>query len=113
MSRDGGKTWQSVASRLPGFPAGAWVSEVVPSRYDAGTVYVTVDNHRLNDFNTYIWASTDAGATFHSLNGNLKDEVIKTLTEDQRNPDVLYLGAETGILLSLDRGKSWQRLKAN
>ncbi len=39
--------------------------------------------------------------------------MIKTLTEDQRNADVLYIGAETGIFLSLDRGKSWQRLKAN
>ena len=113
MTRDGGKTWENVTGRLPGFPAGAWVSEVVPSRYEPGTVYITVDAHRLNDYNTYIWVSDDFGATFRSLNANLKGEVIKTLTEDQRNPDVLYLGAETGIFLTLDRGRSWARLKAN
>ncbi len=113
VSRDGGKSWQNITKNLPGFPAGAWVSEVVPSRYNAGTVYVTVDNHRLNDYETYIWVSSDFGATFRSLNGNLRGEVVKTLTEDQRNPDVLYLGTESGIMLSLDRGKSWRRLKAN
>ncbi len=44
---------------------------------------------------------------------NLKGEVVRTLTEDLKNPDVLYLGTETGLFVSLDRGKSWQRLKAN
>src|SRR5207344_2239103 len=90
-----------------------FVSEVVPSRYDAGTVFVTVDAHRLNDYETHMWVSNDFGATFRSLNGNLKGEAVKTLTEDQRNADVLYIGTETGIFLSLDRGKSWGRLKAN
>jgi hypothetical protein len=113
VSKDGGKTWDNITARLPGFPKGAWVSEVVPSRFDAGTVYVTVDAHRLNDYETHIWASNDFGATFRSLNANLKGEVVKTLTEDQRNADVLYIGTETGIFLTLDRGKSWARLKAN
>jgi hypothetical protein len=113
MTKDGGKTWENVTDRLPGFPKGAWVSEVVPSRFDAGTVYVTVDAHRLNDYDTHIWVSNDFGATFRSLNANLKGEAVKTLTEDLRNPDVLYVGTETGIFLTLDRGKSWARLKAN
>ncbi|HET9370624.1 MAG TPA: hypothetical protein VFO19_10270 [Vicinamibacterales bacterium] len=113
MSRDAGKTWTRVDDKMPGFPAGAWVSEVVPSKYDANVVYVTADAHRLNDYKTYVWASTDGGNSFKSLNGNLQDQVVRTLTEDPRNPDVLYLGTETGIFLSLDRGASWRRLKAN
>jgi hypothetical protein len=56
-----------------------------------------------------MWKSTDFGATFTSMNGNLKGEVVKTLTEDQKNPDVLYIGTETGIFISLDRGTSWNR----
>jgi hypothetical protein len=85
----------------------------VPSRFDAGTVYVTADVHRLNDYETHMWVSHDFGATFASMNGNLKGEAVKTLTEDQKNPDVLYVGTETGIFFSLDRGKSWTRLKTN
>lgn len=111
MSKDGGKTWERITDRLPGFPKWGYVSEVVPSRFDANTVYVTVDAHRENDFNTYIWVSNDLGATFRSLNANLKGEVVRTLLEDTKNADVLYLGTETGIFLSIDRGKSWRRLK--
>ncbi len=114
VSKDGGKTWQNITSHLPGFPSGyAFVSKVVPSRFDAGTVYITVDNHRQNDFASYMWVSRDFGATFRSLNSNLRGENVRTLTEDTRNPDVLYIGTETGIFLTIDRGESWRRLKAN
>ena len=113
MTRDGGKTWIDIAKNLTGFPRGGVVSEVVPSRYDAGRVYVTVDNHYENDFEPYVWESDDFGATFHSISGNLKGTNVRTLTEDTRNPDVLYIGTESGIFLTLDRAKSWKRLKAN
>ena len=114
MSKDNGATWQNITTNLPGFPAGhAFVSEVVPSRFESGTVYITVDNHRLNDYAPYVWVSTDFGATFKPITVGLVGEVVKTLTEDTRNPDVLYVGTETGIFLTLDRGKTWKRLKAN
>jgi hypothetical protein len=113
VSRDAGKSWQNITKNLPGAPAGGWVSKVAPSAYDAGTVYVTIDNHRLNDFKPYVWVSTDFGTTFRSLSDGLQSDVVKTFTEDQRNRDVLYIGTETGIMVSLDRGKSWARLQAN
>ena len=113
VSRDGGKDWASVIDRVPGLPRGIFVSEVVPSRFEDGTVYATFDGHRQNDFATYIYASSDYGQTWHSISSNLKDEVARTLTEDLKNPDVLYLGTETGLFVTLDRGRSWQRLKAN
>src|SRR5262249_37754269 len=68
---------------------------------------------RQNDFATYIYVTKDFGQTWAKLNGNLNDQVVKTITEDQKNPDVLYLGTETGLFVSIDRGRNWQRIKAN
>ncbi|HVX41536.1 MAG TPA: hypothetical protein VHB25_18400 [Gemmatimonadaceae bacterium] len=113
VSRDNGAHWTNITKNIPGFPDGGYVSKVAPSRYAAGTVYVTVDNHRLNDFAPYMWVSTDYGQTFHSIVNNLAGENVRTLTEDQKNRDVLYIGTETGLFLSLDRGAHWQRLDAN
>jgi photosystem II stability/assembly factor-like uncharacterized protein len=113
VSRDAGKTWTNVAAKIPDAPKGGFVSEVVPSRFDEGTAYVTFDDHRQNNFETYVYVSRDYGQTFTSLVANLKGEVVKTLTEDLKNPDVLYVGTETGLFATVDRGRTWNRLKGN
>ncbi|MBI3492638.1 MAG: hypothetical protein HY047_12795 [Acidobacteria bacterium] len=113
VSRDTGRSWTNVTANITGLPKGIWISEVVPSRFDEGTVYVTADGHRSNDFESYIVVSHDFGQTWQSAVANLRGESVKTLTEDQRNPDILYIGTETGLFISLDRAKSWARLKAN
>ncbi len=113
VSRDGGGSWQGVDGNLPGAPAWGWVSEVVPSAFVEGRVYVTIDNHLNDDYEPYVWVSEDYGATFRSIVAGLAGENVRTLTEDHRNPDVLYVGTETGIFLSLDAGERWRRLRAN
>ncbi|HEY2905817.1 MAG TPA: hypothetical protein VGJ29_07930 [Vicinamibacterales bacterium] len=113
VTRDAGKNWTNVTSKLPDVPKGAWVSRIAPSRFDEATVYATFDAHRQNDFETYVCVSHDYGQSWQSAAGNLKGEVIKTITEDLKNPDVLYLGGETGLFVSVDRGKSWTHVKGN
>src|SRR3954468_7936433 len=113
VTKDGGKNWANVYGKLPNAPKGGFVSRVAPSRFDAGTVYATIDDHRQNNYETYIYSSRDFGQTWSSINGNLSGEAIKTITEDLKNPDVLYAGAETGLFVSTDRGASWSRPKWN
>ena len=111
VSKDGGKTWdKKLADRMSGFVKGGFVSEIVASRYDAGTAYFVQDAHRSGDLETHMWVTKDFGATFASMNGNLKGEAVKTITEDHRNGDVLYIGTETGMFVSLNKGQSWSRL---
>jgi len=114
VSRDDGANWANVTSKIPGLPANTYVSELAPSRFDEGAVYATFDGHRLNDFGTYVYASRDHGQTWQSIVGDLpKGQVARTITEDLRNPDVLYLGTEAGLFVTFDRGKQWMRVKAN
>ncbi|MBK6485348.1 MAG: hypothetical protein IPF98_00450 [Gemmatimonadetes bacterium] len=114
VTRDGGATWTNLTSRMVGVPRWAYVSRVEPSRFADGTVYVTFDAHRTGDYGSYLFASTDFGATFKSIAGTLpKGEVARSITEDQKNADVLYLGTETGLWVTLDRGQRWTRVRAN
>ena len=114
VSRDGGKKWENITKNLPGFPAGAWVSEVVPSKFDAGTVYVTVDAHRLNDYDTLHLGEqrlrrdvpVDQRATSKARSSRRSPKTSRTRTCSTSAP-------KPASFLTLDRGKSWRRLKAN
>ncbi len=112
VSRDDGATWTNVTAKVPGLPKWTYVSRLEPSRYAEGTVYATFDGHRLGDFGSYIYASTDFGATWTPITSDIaKGEVARTIAEDHKNADVLYLGTESGLWFSYDRGKHWVPIK--
>ena len=114
VSSDAGVNWTEVSKNMPGLPRGTYVSRLVPSRFAASRAYATFDGHRLDDFRAYAYASEDRGRSWVSLSSSLPaGEVARTITEDLVNADVLYLGTERGIFVSLDRGRAWHRVKAN
>jgi photosystem II stability/assembly factor-like uncharacterized protein len=112
VSRDDGATWTNVTAKVPGLPKWTYVSRVEPSRFAEGTVYATFDGHRLGDFGTYVYSSGDFGATWTLITSDLpKGEVVRTITEDHKIADVLYLGTESGLWFTYDRGKHWVPIK--
>jgi photosystem II stability/assembly factor-like uncharacterized protein len=114
VTQDSGKTWTNVTTKIPGVPKFTYVADVLPSRAQAGTAYVAFDGHRGGDYGTYVFTTTDFGATWRSIAGNLpKGEVARGLAEDRRDPNILYLGTETGLWVSWNKGGAWTRLKAN
>jgi photosystem II stability/assembly factor-like uncharacterized protein len=114
VTQDAGKTWTNVTAKISGVPKWTYVSDVLPSRANAATAYVAFDGHRGGDYRTYVFATTDYGASWRSIVGNLPGgEVARGLAEDRRNPDILYLGTETGLWVSWNRGGQWTRIKAN
>jgi len=111
VSRDGGVTWTEASGRMPGLPRDAWINGLEASRHVAGRVYVAANNYRNDDFANYVHVSDDYGATWRSLAGGLPaHRVARTIREDPRNPEVLYLGTELGAFHSHDRGASWNLL---
>lgn len=114
VSRDDGANWTNVTSKFGGLPRNTYVSKLEASRFDDGTVYATFDGHRTNEWGAYVFASTDFGNSWRSIAGDLpKGQVARTLAEDVKNPDVLYLGTESGLFVTTDRGRRWTRIRGN
>ncbi|MFZ4985270.1 MAG: WD40/YVTN/BNR-like repeat-containing protein [Blastocatellia bacterium] len=114
LTRDGGKSWKNVTGGLAGIPEWGTISMIEPSRFDAGTAYVVVDNHRLDDKKPYLYRTTNFGESWERLDGSLPPEVyLHAIREDAVDRNLLYLGTERGVSYSTDRGKSWRRLKLN
>jgi photosystem II stability/assembly factor-like uncharacterized protein len=109
-SLDGGKEWTELTTRIP---VRRWISRLVPSKYDAGTVYVTQRGREDDDFGAYIWKSTDFGRTFTSLTNNIPAGPVNVIREDPRNRNVLYAGTDFGVCVSTDGGARWEVLGAN
>ncbi len=113
VTTDAGATWTNVAPNIPEMPAGLWVSSVEPSHFDRNTCYVTVDGHRSGDMRTYVFKTTDLGATWQSLTTADIDGFAHVIKEDLVNPRLLFLGTEFGLYISLDGGISWKRFENN
>jgi photosystem II stability/assembly factor-like uncharacterized protein len=114
VSMDEGKTFTDVQDALPGVPKSSWFEEIEASRHADGTVYVVVDNHRSNDFKNYIYKSTDFGKTWTAISGDMPAErVARVIRADPRNPNLLYVGTELGLFISVNGGQNWVELKNN
>lgn len=105
ISRNGGGSWESISS---GLPQNKWVSCVTPSSLNEGTVFVSLNGYREDDFKTYVFMSTDYGTTWTSIKGNLPDAVTNVVIQDPVNANLLYCGLDNGTYVSLDKGKNWQ-----
>jgi len=92
-------------------PGPRWVSSLEASKHVRSRCYISLDGHRSNDDEVYLFASEDYGKTWRSMKSNLPTSAgsVRVLREDISNPEILYLGCEFSAWLSLDRGMSWTK----
>ncbi len=121
LSTDNGVSWKNIThsfyrpdGRLrPDAPAGArlpwdrWVQRVLPSQHDEKVCYVAYSGYRThNEEKTWLFKTTDLGRTWQDLGAGMMNSVWD-VEEDPDNPDVLYLGTERGVFVTIDGGKNW------
>jgi len=114
VTRDGGSHWTNVTASIPRLPEWGTVTTIEPSPFDAGTAYVVVDAHRMDDARPYLWKTADYGKTWKSLVAGLPADVyLHAVREDPKKRGQLYLGTERGVSFSPDDGATWRELKLN
>jgi hypothetical protein len=112
LSRNDGGSWENLTGRFPGVPARTYVRRIEPSHFDSATFYVAFDNHRENDFTPYLYVTTDFGRSFRSIVNDLPKggpDFIHVVREDPYNRDLLFVGTDVGVYVSLNRGATWQK----
>lgn len=115
MTADNGETWNNFTARISGLgvPEERWVSRVFASHHDPAVAYVTKSGYRNDDFHPYVFRTGDYGATWTDISSNLPDQPVSVIWEDDINPDLLFIGNDHGVYLSLDRGKHWLPFNQN
>jgi photosystem II stability/assembly factor-like uncharacterized protein len=109
VTRDGGGSWTNVAPNVPGLPKGTWVSCVEAGRFDEAAAFAAFDGHQLGDMKTYVYRTADFGKTWTPLASDALSGYAHVIRQDPENPDLLFLGTETGLFVSVDGGGRWAR----
>jgi photosystem II stability/assembly factor-like uncharacterized protein len=110
VTEDAGGRWRKI-ERFPGVPDNTYVSFLETSRFDADTVFAAFDNHKNGDFKPYILKSTDRGATWTSITGDLPQRgTVYSLAQDHVDPDLIFAGTEFGLYFTTDGGRKWVKL---
>ena len=110
LTTDGGSNWQQTKT-LPDVPARAFINDIEASLFDADSVFVLADAHKVGDYSPYVFASSNLGASWHSISGDLPDgTIVWAIQQDHENKDLLFLGTEFGVYFTLNGGTNWHKL---
>ena len=107
ITKNDGKNWKEITGKLP---YRKWVSRIVASRYEPGTVYLAQNGKREDDFTPYIWRSTNFGKTWESIVSNIPTGPVNVIREDPSDKNILYVGTDFGVYVSINIGKEWHAL---
>jgi photosystem II stability/assembly factor-like uncharacterized protein len=116
LTRDGGKNWTNVTKNIPDLPQWGTISNIEPSRYDAGAAYLTVDFHQVNNRDPYIYKTKDYGKTWKAITNGIPHSMLSyahCIREDPVRRGLLYAGTENGLYVSFDDGERWEPLQSN
>jgi photosystem II stability/assembly factor-like uncharacterized protein len=109
VSQDSGVNWTDLSDNIP-LPPRRWITRVECSPFDEATAYLSIDRHRNDDRAPYVFKTTDYGETWKSLVNNLPaGGPVHVIKADPRNRNLLYVGTEFGLFISLDAGHSWHK----
>jgi photosystem II stability/assembly factor-like uncharacterized protein len=113
VTSDGGKSWSNVVRNIPGLPPNTWCSGVEASRFDRATAFAVFDGHQTGDMNVYVYKTTDLGKTWKSLATEAIKGYARVIREDPVNPNLLFLGTEFGLFVTVDGGEQWAQFTGN
>jgi photosystem II stability/assembly factor-like uncharacterized protein len=113
ISRDAGKSWTNVVANVAGLPKASWVSWVEASRYDPATAYACFDRHTFGDMTPWVFKTTDFGKTWKRIASS--DQGVRgyahVVKEDAVSRDLVFVGTELGLFVSLDAGATFAEFK--
>ncbi|MEM9929900.1 MAG: glycosyl hydrolase, partial [Bacteroidota bacterium] len=103
-SKDAGSNWERLDESLP---QNLWVTTIAAGKHNKNVVYATLNGYRNDDFTAYVYRSEDMGTTWQPIGKNLPNEAVNCILEDPTNPNLLFVGTDHGLYVSMDQGESF------
>ncbi|MGV3765785.1 MAG: VPS10 domain-containing protein [Chitinophagaceae bacterium] len=112
LTRDGGKTWTNFRNKITGMPTGSWIPQIRTSKHNAGEAWVVANDYRRGDMKPYVFRTTDYGKTWSRIVDEKKvTGYALTVLQDPVEPNLVFVGTEQGLWVSLDGGGTFTQWK--
>ncbi|MFZ1705808.1 MAG: hypothetical protein WAT79_15790 [Saprospiraceae bacterium] len=114
LTTDRGKTWTNLSENIKGMPENAWIPQIIASTYDVRQAFVVVNNYRMNDYAPYAYRTFDQGKSWEKIvNGEQIKGFVLSIIQDPVEPNLLFLGTDVGLYISINGGKNWTHWNKN
>jgi len=108
LTKDGGKTWTNLINKIPSAPKHAWIPQIEVSKTNAAEAFVVINNYRQNDWSAHAYHTTNYGASWERIADDRQIKgFVNAITQDPIEPNLLFLGTDVGLYVSLDKGRNW------
>ncbi len=108
VTRDGGETWQRITD---GLPENMYVSRIQASSHARSRVYLALNGYRWDNFEAMVYRSDNYGQSWQRIGTDLPLEPVNVIKEDPHNENVIYVGTDHGVYVSLDGGLHFMAMK--
>ena len=114
VTNDGGKNWKNVIENIEGVPNNTWVYHIEASTIDQNVAYAVFDGHTSGDMKAYAYKTSDLGKTWENIiPNNDVTGFVRNIQVDYVNEDLLFLGTELGVYITINGGENWSRFNKN
>lgn len=112
LTREGGKNWSNLTSQVKGMPREGWIAQIQASRYNEASAWMVANNYRKGDYKPYLFRTDDYGKSWKRM---ADDQKVKgyalSVIQDPEEPNLVFLGTENGLWVSIDEGENWEQFK--
>ena len=112
-SIDGGSSWNEVSKNIKGLPKGSWITQIKASNKNKGEALLVANDYRRFNYTPYAFRTSNYGKTWvRIVDENDVENFTLSIVEDPINPNLLFLGTDDGLYVSLDAGENWEKFKS-
>ena len=109
-TQNGGQDWTEVTKNIKGLPKGSWIPQIKASKSVKGEALLVANDYRRFNFTPYVYRTNNYGKTWDRIvDGSDVTSYALSIVEDPEEPNLLFLGTDDGLYISIDKGDKWTK----
>ncbi len=114
ITKNGGESWTNVAKNIKGLPKNSWITQIKASNKNKGEALLIANDYRRFNYTPYAYKTKNYGKSWERIvDENDVQSYTLCIVEDPINRNLLFLGTDDGLYISIDAGKKWTKWTEN